>query len=74
LLQDQWHIKLSKRHLAERTITYLGHVISEQGVATDESKVEAVKNWPNHANVKELRSFWGLAIYYRKFAPFCCDY
>ncbi|CAN6249028.1 unnamed protein product [Urochloa humidicola] len=67
LQQDKWHVKLSKCKFAQRKIAYLGHVISEAGVSTDMSKVEAIINWPAPVNVKELRSFLGLAGYYRKF-------
>jgi hypothetical protein len=67
LLQDQWHIKLSKCAFAQQQIAYLGHVISSKGVSTNPNKVEAVKSWPVPTNSKELRGFLGLAGYYRKF-------
>lgn len=67
LLRDQWKIKLSKCTFAQREISYLGYVISEKGVSTDPSKISAISLWPVPANVKELRSFLGLAGYYRKF-------
>ena len=67
LQQDTWFVKMSKCKFAQRKISYLGHVISEEGVATDEFKVEAVLSWPTPNNIKDLRSFLGLAGYYRKF-------
>jgi hypothetical protein len=67
LQRDQWQVKLSKCVFAQRKLRYLGHVISEQGVTTDPEKVQAVLNWPALTSVKELRSFLGLAGYYRRF-------
>ncbi|XP_075475885.1 uncharacterized protein LOC142514631 [Primulina tabacum] len=51
----------------ELIVLFLGHVISAQGVSVDPSKVEAVINWPKPTNVSEIRSFLGLAGYYRRF-------
>ncbi|KAJ8360626.1 hypothetical protein SKAU_G00171510 [Synaphobranchus kaupii] len=56
-----------KCQLLWRETAFLGHIISERGVATDPSKVAAVRDWPVPGNVGELRSFLGLASYYRRF-------
>ena len=60
-------LKLSKCHFAKNQINYLGHVISDQGVAPDPNKTSSIANFPQPRNVKELQSFLGLANYYRKY-------
>ena len=45
----------------------MGHVVSKDGVMVDPSKIEAVKSWVRPTNVKNVRSFVGLASYYRRF-------
>jgi hypothetical protein len=65
--RDQWHIKLSKCQFLQTEISYLGHIISAQGVSTDPAKIDAVVTWPTPTNVKELRSFLGFAGFYRRF-------
>lgn len=61
---------MSKCNFAQQQISYLGHVISEKGVATDPKKVEAITSWPIPENVKQLRSFLDLAGYYRKYVRY----
>ena len=60
-------LKPSKCHLFQKRVHYLGHVVSEHGISTDPSKIEKVKNWPTPKNQTDVRSFLGLASYYRKF-------
>ena len=62
-------LKPSKCDLLWRQLAYLGHVISAKGVATDESKIEAVKNWPTTINITEVQSFLGFTGYYCRFIP-----
>ena len=62
-------LKPSKCELFWRQLAYLGHVISAKGVATDEGKVEAIKNWPTPTTVMEVRSFLGFMGYYCRFIP-----
>ncbi|GFX50477.1 retrovirus-related Pol polyprotein from transposon 17.6 [Trichonephila clavipes] len=57
----------SKCHLFRREVTYLGHIISAEGVRKDPDKVSAVKDWNCLSDVHHLRSFLGLCTYYRKF-------
>jgi hypothetical protein len=45
----------------------LGHIISEEGIAVDPEKVQAIQEWPAPRNVAEVRSFMGLAGYYKRF-------
>jgi len=67
LQQHKFQVKLSKCSFAKQQLTYLGHIVSSEGVATDPTKIESIKNWPRPANVKDLRSFLGMAGYYRRF-------
>jgi len=49
------------------SITFLGHVVSTEGISVDPSKIQAVKDWPTPKSATEIRSFVRLARYYRRF-------
>ena len=60
-------LKPSKCELFKKSISYLGHVVSEDGIHTDPKKIETVKNWKRPHNVHTVRKFLGFVNYYRKF-------
>ena len=67
LRESKLKLKPKKCHLFQKKVAYLGHVVSAEGVATDPEKIEAVKFWPVPGNQTGVRSFLGLASYYRRF-------
>ncbi|KAL4026129.1 hypothetical protein IC575_014553 [Cucumis melo] len=59
---------LSSRNVSSlEQVVFLGHVVSAKGVSVDPQKVEAVVNWERPISATEVRSFLGLAGYYRRF-------
>ena len=58
-----------KCHFGYEQVDFLGHVISKQGVAPQQSKIEAVQSIPVPRNPSDIKSFLGLAGYYRRFVP-----
>ena len=67
LRDHQLYAKFSKCEFWLKEVAFLGHVLSENGVAVDPSKVQDVLNWVQPKNVTDIRSFLGLAGYYRRF-------
>ncbi|KAD6453982.1 hypothetical protein E3N88_08688 [Mikania micrantha] len=59
--------KRSKCSFGQTRIAYLGHFISGNGVSVDPAKIDSIQQWPTPATVKDIRSFLGLAGYYRRF-------
>ena len=60
-------LKASKCKWFQKSVQYLGHIVSAEGIKCDPEKIETVKDWPIPKSVTQVRSFLGLASYYRKF-------
>jgi len=67
MYQHDLYAKLSKCFFGIAKVEYLGYLISSSGVETDPKKIEAIANWPEPQNQKDVRSFLGLTGYYRRF-------
>jgi len=67
LVENKLYAKLSKCKWAQSSTKFLGHEICAEGIKVDPRKVEVVRDWPTPTNATELRSFIGLATYFRKF-------
>lgn len=60
-------VKLSKCSFFKSQVSFLGHVISTEGIATDPEKIRAVAEWRQPQDLQELKSFLGFASFYRRF-------
>ncbi|KAI2650775.1 Transposon Tf2-9 polyprotein [Labeo rohita] len=67
LIQHQLYAKEEKCEFHQEKIAFLGYIISPKGIAMDDSKVNAVRNWPRPSTLKELQRFLGFANFYRRF-------
>ena len=59
--------KLSKCSFFQQQVDFLGHIITADGVAVDPAKTTSIDEWPDPTDAHALRSFLGLANYYRRF-------
>ena len=59
--------KFSKCEFWLSSVSFLGHVISDEGISVDPKKIEVVRDWTRPTIITEIRSFLGLASYYRRF-------
>ena len=70
--------KFSKCEFWLKEAGFLGHIVSGDGIRVDPSKISAIVDWKPPKNVTEVRSFLGLAGYYRRFVNGffynCCSY
>jgi hypothetical protein len=69
LRDHQLYVKFSKCEFWLKEVQFLGHVLSAEGVAVDPGKVKDLLNWKPPILVHEVRSFLGMAGYYRRFIP-----
>ncbi|GBG86223.1 hypothetical protein CBR_g41128 [Chara braunii] len=67
LREANFKINAKKCDWAKTQVLYLGHVLDGDGVKPEDSKIAAIRDWPTPRTLTELRSFLGLANYYRKF-------
>jgi hypothetical protein len=69
LRDHQLYAKFSKCAFWLKEVPFLGHIISAEGIAVDPSKVQEVLDWKSPRSVTQIRSFLGLAGYYRRIIP-----
>ncbi|KAK8543626.1 hypothetical protein V6N13_076426 [Hibiscus sabdariffa] len=67
LREKQLYAKFSKCEFWLNEVIFLGHIVSAEGIRVDPKKIEAIMGWKQPKNVSEVRSFLGLAGYYRRF-------
>ena len=67
LRQQKLYCRLHKCQFNQSEISYLGHLVSEEGIRPDPEGIEKVKSWPTPQCVKHVQQFLGLANYFRKF-------
>ena len=67
LRENQLYAKLNKCEIFMKQVSFLGHLITQDGIYMEQEKIKSIIDWPIPKSVTEVRSFLGLAGFYRKF-------
>ena len=67
LRKEQLYAKMSKCEFWLKEVSFLGHIVLEEGIRVDERKIELILEWKPSRSVTEVHSFVGLLGYYRRF-------
>jgi hypothetical protein len=71
LRKNSLFAKLSKCEFAKSSVSYLGHIISDEGFSMEEDKIASIQHWPTPSCKRDVQSFLGLVNFYRRFIRNC---
>ena len=67
LRQENLYANFKKCEFCSESVVFLGFIVGKEGLKVDEDKIKAIQEWPRPTNMTQVRSFLGLAGFYRRF-------